>query len=130
MRMFVCMCLAVAMCALSGCFYGLDENTKASHEQHLGENIKQSIVELQGPHYAKLNSIGCMQPSDIEIVDLATHRNDYDTIDHLIRDKRCFVIPTGVDMFIRERVKDDIVSVKLKGSTEIFYTERSNLVAE
>ncbi len=61
---------------------------------------------------------------------LAKNRSDFETIDHLIREKRCFVIPTGIDIFVKERVKGDIVSAKLKDSTQLFYTVRSNLVLE
>ncbi len=86
--------------------------------------------ELQGPHYAKLNSIGCLQYNDIEIIKLPGNQSDFDTIDNLIREKRCFVIPTDTDVFIIQRLKGEIVSAKLGGSTQLFYTVKTNLVAK
>ncbi len=123
MRNLLCMFMAVALCVMSGCIV-LDDNTLPSAKE-TGETMHQEI-EFQGPHYAKPSSIGCVDYADMEIAKLG----DFETIDHLIRKKRCFVIPAGKDVFIKERVKDDIVSAKLRDSTELFYTLKSNLVAE
>ncbi len=94
------------------------------------ESTQQNVAELKGQHYAKLNSIGCLSSNETETAMLAHKRSDFETIDNLIREKRCFVIPTGADIFIIKYVKGDIVSAKLKGSTQEFYTAKSNLVAE
>jgi hypothetical protein len=122
MRTVLCLFLSVAICAISGCT-SLDDylpDTKSRPEENMHPD-----VELQGVHYAKLNSIGCLNCSDME----TAKSGDVDMIDNLIRQKQCFVIPTGTDVFIKERVKGDIVSAMLKGSTQIFYTLKSNLVA-
>ena len=123
MRKYLCILLTVAICIISGC-------TEFRDLFPAGDNTQPSAEELKGKHYAKLNSIGCLDSNDMETAKLANNRSDFETIDHLIREKRCFVIPTGTDIFINKRVKDDIVSAKFKGSTQVFYTVRSNLVAE
>jgi hypothetical protein len=129
MRKRLCVLLTVAICVISGCAAPLSDYFPDRGKQ-LDENAQQSVIELKGKHYAKLNSIGCLECSDAETAMLANNRSDFDTIDHLIREKRCFVIPTGTDIFINKRVKDDIVSARLKGSKEVFFTAKSNLVAE
>lgn len=128
MRKRLCILLAVAICVISGCG-SLNELFPDSGKQS-GENTQETSFELVGKHYAKLNSIGCLNSNDMETAMLAKNRSDFETIDHLIREKRCFVIPTGIDIFVKERVKGDIVSAKLKDSTQLFYTVRSNLVLE
>jgi hypothetical protein len=122
------MFLTVAICIISGCAQ-MDEYFP-NPGKYLDENAQQSVIELKGQHYAKLNSIGCLSSNETETAMLAQKRSDFETIDRLIRDKRCFVIPTGIDIFIIKYVKGDIVSAKLKGSTQEFYTAKSNLVAE
>jgi hypothetical protein len=119
--------LTVALSVIFGCFYALDGDSPNRGSQ-LGEKMPQDVNELKGPHYAKLNSIGCLYYTDMQMV--VDNHNDFETADKLIREKRCFVIPTDTDVFIKERVKDDIVSAKYRGSTQLFYTVRSNLVAE
>lgn len=84
------------------------------------------VTELTGPHYAKLNSIGCLNPVDME----KANGGNFETIDNLVREKRCFVIPTDTDIIIKERVKGDIVRAMSKDSKQLFYTVRSNLVAQ
>ncbi|MGA2027380.1 MAG: hypothetical protein ABSH17_10000 [Syntrophobacteraceae bacterium] len=123
MRKRLCILLAVAICIISGCAqlgeYFPDSTTPP-----------QSVQELRGTHYAKLNSIGCINSDDAETAMLANKRSDFETIDHLIREKRCFVIPTGTDVLIIKYAKGDIVSARLKDSRQEFYTGRSNLVSE
>ncbi len=125
MRTILCIFFTVALCAISGCYYPLGDDTSGKLSS---PEISQIPVELHGPHYARLNSIGCLQISDMEITN--AHRSDFDTIDNLIREKRCFVLPTDKDIFITERAKGDIVGAKLEGSTQLFYTVRNNLVAK
>jgi hypothetical protein len=122
------MLFAVVISVIPGCFLAFDEDAPSSG-MNLGDKTSQA-TELQGPHYAKLNSIGCLVCNDMEIANAATHKRDFDTIDNLVREKRCFVIPTDADIYINERVRGDIVSVRLKGSTQSFYTVRSTLVAK
>jgi hypothetical protein len=55
---------------------------------------------------------------------------NFETIDKLIKEERCFVIPTDKDVFIKDRAKGDIVSAQLRGSTKLFYTVRSNLAEQ
>jgi hypothetical protein len=124
MKKRLCILWTVAICVISGCNI-LD---LPGAERNLGENTAQNIQELRGAHYAKLNSIGCLHYPDVETAMLANRRGDFDTIDNLVREKKCFVVPTDKDIYITERVKGDIVSVKLKGSTQLFYTVRSSLV--
>jgi hypothetical protein len=126
MRKILGMFLTVAICVIAGCYspWGDDPPISGQLEQ---QKMMQVAVELRGPHYAKLNSIACLQYNDMEVV---RRHNDFDTIDNLIREKRCFVIPTDTDIFINERVSGDIVSARLKDSTRSFYTVRSNLVAK
>ncbi|SPF43487.1 exported hypothetical protein [Syntrophobacter sp. SbD1] len=122
MRKLLYTFLTVALFVISGC--------NPFGEGVLGTGYKaegveeQDIVELQGPQYAKLNSIGCSAPDDVQ----KAQSHDFDTIDKLIRDKRCFVIPTDKTIYIKERARGEIVSVYFKDTTNIFYTERSNLV--
>jgi hypothetical protein len=114
--------LAVTMSVISSCY-------STAFEPYLHEKPGEEMstdIELRGAHYAKLNSIGCLQYDDLEM----TKNADFDTIDNLIRSKRCFVIQAGKDILIQERIKGDVVSVKFKGTTQIFYTLRSNLVRE
>lgn len=128
MRKRLCILLTVAICVISGCV-ALSDYFPDQGKQ-LEENTQQNVTELKGKHYAKLNSIGCMECSDAETAILANNRSDFDTIDHLIREKRCFVIPTDKDIFINKRVKGDIVSARFKDSKEEFFTAKSNLAAE
>ena len=121
------MFLAVAVCVIPGCFMAFDEDAPGSL---LKSKTVEDPSELTGPHYAKLNSIGCLICDDMEIAQSAKLRSDFDTIDHLVREKRCFVIPTDKDVFINERVKGEIVSAKVKDSALSFYTVRSSLVAK
>jgi len=129
MRNLLCVFLTVVICVIPGCYLPFDESSTGSGKQS-GEKTSGIATELQGPHYAKLNSIGCLLYNDMEMAQSANRKSDYDTIDNLIREKRCFVIPTDTDIFINERVKGDIVSAKIKDSREAFYTVRSNLVAK
>jgi len=119
MRKILCIFFTVSLCVISGCSLIIDD---------VSPNLVP--IELQGPHYAKLNSIGCLQYNDMEMAKLADHRGDHETIDNLIKEKRCFVIPTGTDIFIFDYAKGDIVSAKLQDSTQLFYAVRSNLVAK
>ena len=128
MRKRLCILLAVAICIISGCAQ-LDDYMP-SQGVALSENTKQIGTELQGKHYAKLNSIGCLNSDDAVTAMLANKRSDFETIDHLVRDKRCFVIPTGADIFILKYDKGDIVRARLIDSKQEFYTGRSNLVAQ
>jgi hypothetical protein len=127
MRKRLCIVLAVAICIISGCT-ALDEYfpDKSKYD----DNSQQTPTELKGKHYAKLNSIGCFNSDDAESAISANKRSDFETIDHLIREKRCFVIPTGTDIFIIKYGKGDLVSARLKDSKQEFYTGRSNLIAE
>jgi hypothetical protein len=127
MREILCIFLTAALCVISGCFIALDDDPGSSAKQSRPE-ISEVAAELRGPHYAKLNSIGCLQYSDMVMAN--DHRSDFDTIDNLIREKRCFVIPTDTDILITERAKDDIVKAKLGDSTQVFYTVRNNLVVK
>jgi hypothetical protein len=129
MRTILCMFLTVALCVISGCYLPLGDDYSDSGKQPHPE-ISQVAAELRGPHYAKLNSIGCLQYNDMEMTKLDDHQSDFDTIDNLIREKRCFVIPTDTDIFIIERVKGDIVKAKLGDPAQLFYTVRKNLVAK
>jgi hypothetical protein len=99
-----------------------------SPDKSPGEKMSQETNELKGAHYAKLNSIGCRTYEDMRMV-VSSH-NDFETVDKLIRDKHCFVLPTDTDIFIKDRVDGDIVSVKYRGSRELFYTVRSSLGSE
>ena len=124
MRKLLYVFLPVALFIMSGCNPFGESVLNPAHQP--GYNEPSEIVELQGPHYAKLNSIGCNDPKDMEKVKLA----DFETTDNLIRGKRCFVIPTDTDIFVKDRATADIVSAHLKGSTQLFYTVRSNLIAK
>jgi hypothetical protein len=126
MRKILCIFLTAALCAISGCYLPLGDDPSTLEKQ--SAELSQIAADLRGPHYAKLNSIGCLQISDMEITN--AHRSDFDIIDNLIREKRCFVLPTDKDIFIIERAKGDIVAAKLEGSTHSFYTVRNNLVAK
>jgi len=128
MRKRLYILLTVAICVISGCTQLADYFPDQGRQ--LEENTQQNVTELKGKRYAKLNSIGCINCTDAETAILANNRGDFDTIDHLIREKRCFVIPTGRDIFINKRVKVDIVSARFKDSKEEFFTAQSNLVAE
>ncbi|MGA7491624.1 MAG: hypothetical protein WB930_19960 [Syntrophobacteraceae bacterium] len=127
MRKRLCIVLAVAICIISGCTQLSEYYPDRSKYD---DNSQQTPSELKGKHYAKLNSIGCVNSDDAETAISAKKRSDFETIDHLIREKRCFVIPTGTDIFIINYSKGDIVSARLKDSKQEFYTGRSNLVAE
>jgi hypothetical protein len=118
------MCAAVAILIISGCM--IDPDNPRGLGKDTGDQMSQDVNELKGPHYAKLNSIGCLYYDDL----MTAKKGDFDTIDQMIRDKRCFVLPTDTDIYIKERVQGDVVSAKLKGSTQLFYTVRTNLVAE
>jgi len=82
MRKVLCIFLTAALCFISGCILPLDEDLTHPKKEQQPE-ISQVPAELRGPHYAKLNSIGCLQYSDIEIA--IAHLGDFDTIDNLIR---------------------------------------------
>lgn len=121
MRTLLCVFLTVAMCIILGCnIYEFFPKSKTPEEDLLYNDI-----ELGGVYYIKLNSIGCFQSNDLEM----TKSADFETIDNLIKAKRCFVIPTDTVVLIKERTTIDIVNVKRKGSTESFYTVKSNLLA-
>lgn len=122
MRILLCMFLVVTTCVISSCF---STELIPYMQDKPGEEMSTD-VELRGAHYAKLNSIGCFQYSDLE----EARKADFDTIDKLIRTKRCFVIQAGKDILIQERIKDDVVSVKYKGTAQPFYTLKSNLIKE
>lgn len=126
MRTLLYACTIAAVCVISGCGLGLYGMDFSNPESQTGGKMVQPINEFTGPHYAKLNSIGCLNYSDCEMSKSA----DFDTIYNLIRDKRCFVIPTDTNVYIIERVKGDIVSAKLKESAQLFYTVKSNLVSQ
>jgi hypothetical protein len=128
MRKRLWILLTVAICVISGCVQLADYFPDQGKQ--LEENTQQNVTELKGKHYAKLNSIGCLNCSDAETAMSANNRGDFDTVDHLIREKRCFVIPTGTDIFINKRVKGDIVSARFKDSKEVFFTAKSNLAVE
>ncbi len=128
MKKRLCILLIVGICIISGCAQ-LDDYMPGQGIAS-SENTKQIGTELQGKHYAKLNSIGCLNSDDAETAMSANKRSDFETIDHLIRDKRCFVIPTGTDIFVIKYAKGDIVRARLIDSKQEFYTGRSNLVAE
>jgi hypothetical protein len=127
MRTLLCICLTVTLCIISGCIFITDAPSTSGIPT--GEKMSSEISELQGAHYAKLNSIGCLQNVDMEKVRLADRQSDFDTIDNLVREKRCFVLPTDTDIFIKDRNTADIVSAKLRGSTQLFYTMKRNLVS-
>jgi hypothetical protein len=112
------------MLGISGCFIDMD-NPKGNLNPS-GDKMPQDTNELKGPHYARLNSIGCLYYDDM----VTAKKGDFDIVDQMIRDKRCFVLPTDTDIYIKEHVYGDIVSAKLKGSTQLFYTVKGNLVAE
>jgi hypothetical protein len=109
--------LALTICSISGCslndefFFGA------------GDANVTSDPGLTGAHYARLNSIGCFDYDDIEKI----RSGDTDIIDNLIRQNRCFVIPTDKDIYIQDRVKGDILSARIKDSTQLFYTLKKNL---
>ena len=124
MKTILYMLLAVAICAISGCTsLGLD---KSDPDKQSGDSMHREVHEFQGPHCAKLNSIGCRHYVDLE----TAKAGDFATIDNLIKEKRCFVIPTDADVFIKERVKPNMVSAKYRDSKELFYTFESNLIAK
>ncbi len=129
MRTLLCICLTVTICVISGCLFQKGDNALDPDNQSGGQ-MRQVTSEIAGPHYAKLNSIGCLNCDDMETTRSANQKGDFDTIDNLIRAKRCFVLPTDTDIYIKERVKGNIVSAKLKDSRQLFYTLASNLVAE
>ena len=89
----------------------------------VGTTGESADLELQGVHYAKLNSIGCYNRDDV----ITTKSANFDTIDNLIRKDKCFVIPTDKDILLTGRVMDGIVSAKIKDTSYVFYTYRSNL---
>ena len=89
----------------------------------VGTPVDTTDLELQGVHYAKLNSIGCYNRDDV----ITTKSANFDTIDNLIRRDKCFVIPTDKDILLTGRVMDGIVSAKIKDTSYVFYTYRSNL---
>ena len=122
MRKFLYLVIIAASCLIPGCF-GFDTIPLHS-EQQSGEQL-QPEAGLQGAHNAKLNSIGCVYLSDVIKI---TKGADFETVSTLIKEERCFVIPTNTDVFIKERIQDDIVSVKLRDSKQLFYTVRSNLI--
>jgi hypothetical protein len=113
MRILAWAILIVALGSTLGCNQFLPADTT-------GESTD---IELQGAHYAKLNSIGCYNHNDI----ITTKSADFDTIDNLIREKRCFVIPTDKDIFLTGRTMDGIVKAKIGDIKDQFYTYRSNL---
>ncbi|MGA2936548.1 MAG: hypothetical protein ABSF52_05535 [Syntrophobacteraceae bacterium] len=129
MRKILCIFLTGALCVISGCYLPLGDDLSDAGKQSRPE-ISQVASELRGPHYAKLNSIGCLAYSDMTMAN--AHRSDFDTIDNLIREKRCFVIPTDTDIFIIKRAKGDIdiVWAKTGDPAQSFYTSRNNLVAK
>ncbi len=111
MRTIFVIFLAEALCIVSGC------NSL---------NPTNEVCNFYGPNYVQSNSIGCKYCKDMEVARLG----DFETVDKLIRNKQCFIIPSETDVFIKERVNGDIVSAKLKGSTQLFYTLESNLGAK
>lgn len=122
MRTLRYLSLVAVMCVISSC---LSSEMLPYLHDNPGEEMSPDI-ELRGQHYATLNSIGCFQYNDLQITKTA----GFDTIDNLIKAKRCFVIPAGTDILIQERIEGDVVSVKLKGTTQTFYTVRSNLIRQ
>ncbi|MFZ0930501.1 MAG: hypothetical protein WAN11_17985 [Syntrophobacteraceae bacterium] len=131
MRNILCMFLAVAFCVISGCYLGINDDP-GNWKKEAEDSAPQPSFELRGAHYAKLNSIGCLQYNDLEIVNAAHRRNDFDAIDNLIKEKRCFVLPTDKDIFPIREVEGDIVSARTEigDKTLVLYTERSNLAVK
>ena len=129
MRNILCVFIAMAFCVISGCYFAINDDP-GNWKKEAQDREPEPSFELRGAHYAKLNSIGCLSSNETETAMLAQKRSDFETIDHLIREKRCFVIPTGTDVLIIKYAKGDIVSARLKDSRQEFYTGRSNLVSE
>jgi hypothetical protein len=124
MKTILYMLVVVAICAISGCSpFNFDTSDP---DRQSGADLHREVHEFQAPHYAKLNSIGCRDYGDLEL----TKSGNFETVDNLIKEKRCFVIPADADVFISERVKTNIVSAKYRDSRELFYTFESNLVAK
>ena len=122
MKTRIYLLLIVTLCIAFGCdvtkqYFYEDVEKQKGEEMH-------TPPEFQNARYAKLNSIGCLEFNDMEKV----KSGGSDTIDNLIRQNRCFVIPTDKDVFIAAIFKGDIVSAKFRGSTQLFYTLRTNLV--
>lgn len=126
MRTLLCVFLIVAVGVMFGCM--ITPGMFTTPEGQAGDKMNQETNELKGAHYAKLNAIGCNSFSDMQLV--ASHNNDFEIADKLIREKRCFVIPTNIDIFIKERVQGDIVSAKFRDSAQVFFTVRSSLGSE
>jgi len=125
MRVLLCICLTAAISVTSGCIFG--DNGPFGSGSQAGDKMYQETSELSGPKSAKLNSIGCLSYVDMQT--LIDQHGDFETTDKLIREKRCFVLPTDTEIYVKERVKGDIVSAKLKGSIQLFYTSKNNLIA-
>jgi len=127
MRVLFCACLVLAVCVTFGCGF-MPGNEKFNPETQPGEKMAQDTNELKGAQYAKLNSIGCYNIPDMRIV--AANPGDFDAIDKLIREKRCFVLPTDTDIYVKERAQGDILCVKFRGSTKQFYTIKRYLASD
>ncbi|MGA3115362.1 MAG: hypothetical protein ABSF90_13135 [Syntrophobacteraceae bacterium] len=131
MRNILCVFIAMAFCVISGCYFAINDDP-GNWKKEAQDREPEPSFELRGAHYAKLNSIGCLTYNDLEMANAAHSRSDFDTIDNLIKEKRCLVLPTDKDILIIGHVQGDIVSAKveLEDTTRVFYTKRSNLVVK
>jgi hypothetical protein len=120
MKAVMCVLLSLTICIIAGC---INEQIISAIRDKPGSD-DPSDYELRGDHYARLNAIGCYQYDDLQ----STRSGDFDIIDKMVREKRCFVLPTDTRIIITERVKGEVVNAKVKGTNQPFYTFRSNLV--
>jgi len=121
MKVVMCVLLSLAICIVAGCMLN-DQMISAIRDQPSSDVPPD--LELRGDHYAKLNAIGCYQYDDLQ----STKSGDFDIIDKMVREKRCFVLPTDTNIVITERVKGEVVHAKVKDTTKAFFTFRNNLV--
>lgn len=120
MRMLLCLLLIMAMFVTVGCF-----NSQMLEEDHSGPDAYADF-ELRGPHFAKLNTVGCLLYDDF----IMTKSGNFDTIDNLVKEKRCFALPTNKVILITGRAKGEIVNAKIQESGQVFYTDRRNLILQ
>lgn len=123
MKKLLFISLIASTCFIWGCTLWSDAPKTENKPE---DELQSHLNELQGPHYAKLNSIGCVNYSDMAVL----KSGHFDTIDSLIREKRCFPLPTDVDILVIERSGGDIVKAKIKDEPRYFYTFINNLVAK
>ena len=84
--------------------------------------------DINVPYHAKPNTIACMTYENIKYANESALRSDYATVNTLLQQKSCFIVPTDQELYILEyKDNGEIANVHSQNDLFSFWLLRSNL---